>query len=365
MNDMKPVSVLRRLTMVAAALLITAPAAALLVTAPAAAGQGSREFRLSGREVAVYNLAGEARIVRGQGSDVVVRVTILGADADQLDIEVGPVDGAQTLRVIYPDDRIIYPELGRGSRSTVQVSRDGTFYGGRGRGGDRVEVRGSGRGLEAHADLEIEVPAGKEFALYLAVGAADLRGVEGDFLIDMGSGHVTAQDIKGSLNIDTGSGHVSVLGVDGDVLVDTGSGRVEVEDVRGGEINIDTGSGSVTGTNLTAAMVRVDTGSGPVELERVSSENVYIDTGSGSVRVELMEDIENLVVDTGSGSVTVWIPEGAGAELEVETGSGGIDLDFPVQIRRASRDHVLGTIGDGRGRIRIDTGSGSVRLARR
>ncbi len=356
MNDMKPVSVLRRLTMVAAA---------LLITAPAAAGQGSREFRLSGREVAVYNLAGEARIVRGQGSDVVVRVTILGADADQLDIEVGPVDGAQTLRVIYPDDRIIYPELGRGSRSTVQVSRDGTFYGGRGRGGDRVEVRGSGRGLEAHADLEIEVPAGKEFALYLAVGAADLRGVEGDFLIDMGSGHVTAQDIKGSLNIDTGSGHVSVLGVDGDVLVDTGSGRVEVEDVRGGEINIDTGSGSVTGTNLTAAMVRVDTGSGPVELERVSSENVYIDTGSGSVRVELMEDIENLVVDTGSGSVTVWIPEGAGAELEVETGSGGIDLDFPVQIRRASRDHVLGTIGDGRGRIRIDTGSGSVRLARR
>lgn len=356
MNDMKPVSVLRRLTMVAAA---------LLVTAPAAAGQGSREFRLSGREVAVYNLAGEARIVRGQGSDVVVRVTILGADADQLGIEVGPVDGAQTLRVIYPDDRIIYPELGRGSRSTVQVSRDGTFYGGRGRGGDRVEVRGSGRGLEAHADLEIEVPAGKEFALYLAVGAADVRGVEGDFLIDMGSGHVTAQDIKGSLNIDTGSGHVSVLGVDGDVLVDTGSGRVEVADVRGGEINIDTGSGSVTGTNLTAAMVRVDTGSGPVELERVSSENVYIDTGSGSVRVELMEDIENLVVDTGSGSVTVWIPEGAGAELEVETGSGGIDLDFPVQIRRASRDHVLGTIGDGRGRIRIDTGSGSVRLARR
>ncbi len=78
-----------------------------------------------------------------------------------------------------------------------------------------------------------------------------------------------------------------------------------------------------------------------------------------------MEDIENLVVDTGSGSVTVWIPEGAGAELEVDTGNGSIDLDFPVQIRRAGRDHVLGTIGDGRGSIRIDTGSGSVRLARR
>ena len=356
MNGMKLMSVLRRLTLAAAA---------LVITAPAVAGQSSQEFRLSGRGVAVYNLAGEARIVRGQGSDVVVRVTTLGADADQLDIEVGPLDGTETLRVIYPDGRVVYPELGRGSSNTVQVRRDGTFYGGGRRGGDRVEIRGSGRGLEAHADLEIQVPAGKEFALYLAVGATDIRGVEGDFLIDTGSGQVTAQDIEGSLNIDTGSGHVSVLRVDGDVLVDTGSGRVDVEDVRGGEINIDTGSGGVTGTNLTAATVRVDTGSGRIELDRVSSEDVYLDTGSGSVRVELMEDIENLVVDTGSGSVTVWIPEGAGAELEVDTGNGSIDLDFPVQIRRAGRDHVLGTIGDGRGSIRIDTGSGSVRLARR
>ncbi len=356
MNDMKTRSVLRRWMMAAAA---------LLITAPAAAGQSSQEFRLSGRDVAVYNLAGEARIVRGQGSDVVVRVTSLGSDAGQLDIEVGRVDGAEALRVIYPEDRIIYPELGRGSSSTVRVNRDGTFYGGGRRGGDRVEVRGSGRGLEAYADLEIEVPAGKDFALYLAVGATDIRGVEGDFIIDTGSGQVTAQDIVGSLSIDTGSGRVSVLRVDGDVLVDTGSGRVEIEDVRGGQINVDTGSGGVTGMNLTAVTVRVDTRSGSIELEQVRSEDVYLDTGSGSIRVELMEDVENLMVDTGSGSVTVWMPEGVGAEIEIETGSGGIDLDFPVQIRRAGRDHVLGTIGDGRGRINIDTGSGSVRLARR
>ena len=357
MNDMTLRSVLPRLTVAAAA---------LMVTAPAVAGQSSEEFRLSGGDVAVYNLAGEARITRGQGSDVVVRVITQGSDAADLEIEVGRVDGAEALRVIYSSDRIIYPELGRGSSTTVQVNSDGTFYdGGRRSRGDRVEVRGSGRGLEASADLEIEVPDGTEFALYLAVGATDIRGVEGDFIIDTGSGEVTAQDIEGSLNVDTGSGQVSVLRVEGDVEVDTGSGRVDVEDVRGSEINVDTGSGSVTGLNLSAGTVRVDTGSGGIELEQVASGDVYLDTGSGSVRVELLQDIETLMVDTGSGSVTVWIPEGAGAELEVESGNGGIDLDFPVQIRRADRDHVVGSIGDGRGRINIDTGSGSVRLARR
>ena len=139
-----------------------AAAAFLVVGVPALEGQGTEEFQLSGPEVAVYNLAGDVRIVQGRGASVVVRVTRLGSDAQALDVEVGPVGGRQALRVIYPNDRIIYAELGRGSRTTVNVRSDGTFYDG---SGSRVEIRGSGRGLEAYANLDIEVPAGREFAL--------------------------------------------------------------------------------------------------------------------------------------------------------------------------------------------------------
>jgi hypothetical protein len=57
-------------------------------------------------------------------------------------------------------------------------------------------------------------------------------------------------------------------------------------------------------------------------------------------------------------------PEGLDAEIEIETGSGGIDVDFPVQVRSVRRDHMVGRIGEGGGRIRIDTGSGSIRLIR-
>jgi DUF4097 and DUF4098 domain-containing protein YvlB len=50
--------------------------------------------------------------------------------------------------------------------------------------------------------------------------------------------------------------------------------------------------------------------------------------------------------------------------VDIESGSGGIELDFPVQTRRFDRDHLTGTIGDGRGTLRVDTGSGSVRIRR-
>lgn len=333
--------------------------AAAAIAIPVAAQQ---EYAVGGDEVAIYNLAGTAQIVRGSGSDVLVRVLRGGDDRVQLDVELTNIDGREALSIRYPDDRIIYPEMGRGSRTTVNVRSDGSFRGGR--GSDRVTISGSGRGLEAWADLEISVPPGKSVSVFVAAGEAEARGVDGDLTIDTGSGRVTALDITGSLSVDTGSGSVEVRNVTGDVMVDTGSGSVDINDVRGREINVDTGSGGVDGSGLSAESIRIDTGSGGIEVADVNSADVYLDTGSGSVRVELLRDVDNLVVDTGSGSVTVTLPSNAGAEIDIETGSGGIDLDFPVSIRRASRDHVTGRVGDGRGRIHIDTGSGSIRLLR-
>ena len=336
-------------------------AAAALIAVPL----GAQEVeRISGRSVAVYNLAGHVEVVRGSGSDVVVRISRGGGDASELSVQTGQIRGRSTLRVIYPDDEISYREMGRGSSTSMSVRDDGTFSDGGDGHGDRVRIRGNGSGLEAWADLVIEVPAGKDFAVYLAAGEVEATGVEADVLIDTGSGRVRATDIVGTLDIDTGSGGVVVRGVDGDLRVDTGSGGVEVSEVVGREIEIDTGSGGVSGVGLDAAVLSVDTGSGSIELESVTSSEILLDTGSGSIDIELMTDVTRLDADTGSGSITVRAPSDLGAEVEIETGSGGIDLDFAIEVRSVRRNHVTGTIGDGRGEIEIDTGSGAVRLIR-
>lgn len=335
--------------------------AAALVAGPLGAQDVER---VSGRNVAVYNLAGEVEVVRGSGSEVVVRIDRGGQDGDELMIATGEIRGRETLRVIYPDDEIVYPEMGRGSNTQTSIRSDGTFSdGGRGRS-DRVRIRGRGDGLEAWADLVIEVPDGIEISVYQAVGQVTAQGVASDLSIDTGSGSVRVTEIAGALDVDTGSGSIDVRGVDGDVVLDTGSGRVDASEIRGRTISIDTGSGSVNGFDLDADDLIVDTGSGSIELEGVTAPDIMLDTGSGSIDVELMADVDRLEADTGSGSVTVRAPEGLGARVDIETGSGGIDLDFPVEVRSVRRDHVEGTIGDGRGEINIDTGSGSIKLLR-
>ena len=342
-------------------------AAALLVPVASAAQQPERRV-VPGDHVAVYNLAGLVRVERGGGTDVVVELTRGGRDAGKLSVATGPLRGRETLRVMYPDDEIAYRELGQGS-TTLHVRDDGTFNDHDGRhwfdDGRRVRITGSGRGLEAHADLRIAIPPGKRVDVYLAVGRVTVSNVEGDLRVDVASADVTADHVKGTLTVDTGSGDVHLSDAQGDVSLDTGSGNVTVSGMRGDELKLDTGSGDVSADRVTADVLKIDTGSGDVTASSIRSTDVNIDTGSGGVQLDLLSDLASLYVDTGSGDVTVRIPAAFGATLDIETSSGGIDLqDVVVKATRLEEDHVVGEIGDGKGRVKIETGSGGVRIVR-
>jgi hypothetical protein len=341
----------------------TGAVAALLGGALIAAPAQAQEIeRLAGDAVAIYNLAGQVEVVAGTGPDVVVRMNVHGRDGARLSLERGSAGGRETLSVLYPSDEVIYPEMGRGSTTSLNVRADGTFSDGRGGGGERVRVRGTGDGLEAWADLVVEVPAGRSTEIYLAVGRVEARGVDGDVRLDTGSGDVRALDIDGSLLVDTGSGRVEVSDIRGDVLVDTGSGQIDAARLAGEEVELDTGSGRIVLDGVEARMLRVDTGSGAVRVSGARSADIEVDTGSGSVEVEIISGVRRLLVDTGSGAVTLRIPRSFGAEIEVETGSGRIDVDLPMEVRTARRDVLRGRIGDGSGTITVDTGSGNIRI---
>ncbi len=335
-----------------------------LGTATGARAQERRE--ITGVRIAIYNLAGQVSLEPGRGSAVAVEVTRGGADARQLTIEQGAIGDRETLRIIYPSDDIRYPELRFRGNTELRVRDDGTFGDDKDHGRRRHEgrqVRISSRGdFEAYADLKISVPQGQRIELYLAVGKVSATNVHGDVRLDAAGANVTVTGAVGPLAVDVGSGNVSVHDAQGDVSLDTGSGDVEVSGVRGDVLHIDTGSGHATVASVSGRLLDIDTGSGDVEVTGASADEVKLDTGSGEVRCELTSNPKHMDVDTGSGGVTLTLPPTYGATLEVESGSGGVDVDFPVSARRVSSDHLSGTIGDGRGTLRIDTGSGGVRI---
>lgn len=352
---------------------LTSLALVLLPAGPLMAQQPER-YVLDGDEVAIYNLAGLLQVDAGKGA-VEVEVTRGGADASRLKVAQGEIDGRQTLRVIYPNALVHYA-VGKGrNRTDLRVRDDGTFGDSddgdhkhdhdRSRDGRRITIDFEPGGLDAHADLKVKVPSKGSVCLHLAVGQVTVTNVDGDLRIDVSSAPVDVTGFKGSLMVDVGSGNVRATQVDGDLIVDTGSGSVEVSKVRGKRLSIDTGSGEVTGSDLESDDVSVDTGSGGIALTTMRSPRIALETGSGDVRADLQGDVNSLGVETGSGSVDIKAPATLGATIEMETSSGDIETDFPVQVTRHARDHMSGQIGDGKGSIAIETGSGSVRLLKR
>lgn len=328
--------------------------------APAAAAQVERH-EVSGGAVAVYNLAGRVTVEAVTGSSVQVTVARAGSDAEQLRVEKGMVDGRQTLRVVYPGTSVRYRDGSGGAQ--LRVRDNGTF--GDGEGGRGVTVDDDRGSLEAWADLTIGVPRGQTLHVYQAVGSVTVMRVNADLVIDTHSAEVATTGTVGPLAVDVGSGDISVIDADGPVRVDTGSGDVTARGVRGALLFVDTGSGDVTAEAVTVEDLRIDTGSGDVEVGDGTVSEVTIDTGSGSVELDLSDSPDAVSIETGSGSVTVRVPESYSARVAIETSSGDIDLEFPLQVSDWERNEVSGTIGSGQGRLTIDTGSGSVALLKR
>jgi DUF4097 and DUF4098 domain-containing protein YvlB len=330
--------------------------------------QQMERYTISGNEVAIYNLAGEVRVEQGPGPGVTAEVTRGGADAARVKVVRSEVDGRQTLRFIYPADRIQYGKLTDGSSTQLRVREDGTFSDNhdeeRRNEGRRITIVSRGGGLDAHADLRVIVPRGKQVALYLAVGKVAITNVEGDLAVDAASAPVTSSNTRGELSINVGSGTVQVTQSRGDLSIDTGSGTVAVSDIRGEMVSIDTGSGEVTATDLRTSQLAIDTGSGDIRVSNLMAPQVALETGSGAVTADLSGELWNLGVETGSGDVTLKVPPTIGAEVDIETSSGEIETDFEVAVTRHARDHLTGRIGDGRGKIDIETGSGAIKLVK-
>ncbi|HEU4882032.1 MAG TPA: DUF4097 family beta strand repeat-containing protein [Longimicrobium sp.] len=332
---------------------------AAAVTAAPLAGQRAERFTITGSSAVVHNLAGEVAVAAGSGSAVVVEVTRGGADAARLRV----AQDGNAVRVAFPGDRVVYERMGPRARSTISVRQDGSLGGGlRSR---RVTVAGAGNGTRAWADVRVLVPAGRTVQVHQGVGRVQVTNVNGRLEVHTASATVRTQGTRGGLEVEVGSGTVEVRDAQGDVSLGTGSGTVTVAGVRSeGEVLVETGSGAVTATDIRARELTIDVGSGRVQASGISARELSVETGSGAVDLALVADAQNVTIETGSGGVTLTVPPSFGAEVLVSTSSGGITVDVPVTRRQTERNSFRGRIGDGNGRVEIETGSGGVRIRR-
>lgn len=168
-----------------------------------------------------------------------------------------------------------------------------------------------------------------------------------------------------SLTIKAGSGNVKLTQLSaGKLVLDNGSGNVGVADVHTDNAAIYTGSGNLKIDQLQAQKLSVKTGSGNITLSDVNAD-LTAHAGSGNIRAELGAIRYPMDLSTGSGNVTLNTdakPESV--LIQFSTGSGDFKNKWD-ETRKGGKHQGSAIFGEGRIRVKVDTGSGNFNLGKR
>jgi len=158
----------------------------------------------------------------------------------------------------------------------------------------------------------------------------------------------------------SGSGDLNISNLGAPLKAGTGSGSIEASDLSG-DVALSTGSGDIRAMLNGAHYVKAGTGSGTIRLQGVTG-GLFAETGSGDIEVGGQPG-DGWKLETGSGSVTLNTGHGSHFNLDASTGSGDVHSDPPLLTHGSTdRHHITGEINGGGPTVRIETGSGDVRI---
>jgi len=156
-----------------------------------------------------------------------------------------------------------------------------------------------------------------------------------------GSGNITDDGVGENAKLSTGSGNIHATGLHGGFAVNTGSGDIYADQSGEGDVKAQTGSGNLELRNLKGGL-RGGTGSGDIKVGGTPTGPWHLGTGSGNVEFW-----------GGNASLT----------LDASTGSGNIHSDKEMVTQgSADKHHLTGKINGGGPTVRIETGSGDIRV---
>jgi DUF4097 and DUF4098 domain-containing protein YvlB len=157
-----------------------------------------------------------------------------------------------------------------------------------------------------------------------------------------GSGNIVDDGVGENAKLSTGSGNIHATGLQGGFSANTGSGDIYAEQSGGqGDVKAQTGSGNLELRNVHGGL-RAGTGSGDIKVAGTPANPWHLETGSGNVEF--------------------W-PGNSGLTLDASTGSGSVHSDKEMLTQGSNdRHHITGKISGGGPTVRIETGSGDIRV---
>jgi DUF4097 and DUF4098 domain-containing protein YvlB len=207
---------------------------------------------------------------------------------------------------------------------------------------------------------DLMVPAETQLHSHTGSGSQSVEGLRKRLEIESGSGTLKISDIGDSVRAETGSGGIEIDRVKGNVRTKAGSGSIRATDIAGAFEGY-TGSGHITLEQTASGSVRADTGSGGMELRGLHG-SLDARAGSGTITAE-GNPTGTWSAHTGSGNIHLSLASDAAFDLDAHTSSGSITVSQPVTVQGSiGRKELRGKVHGGGVSVEVETGSGNIEV---
>jgi DUF4097 and DUF4098 domain-containing protein YvlB len=174
--------------------------------------------------------------------------------------------------------------------------------------------------------VRVQVPEGAQVTVVTASADIEIDGPVGEADVQTASGEISADDVAGDVTVKTASGDITMGAVGGDIRAQTATGDLRCSSVAG-SARFSTTSGDLE-VGAAGSRVEVKATSGNVRLGELA-RGARVANVSGNVRVLALGQGE-LHVRSVSGDVAVGVAPGVDLHVDVETVSGTVHSDIPL-----------------------------------
>ncbi len=248
------------------------------------------------------------------------------------------------------------------------------------------DINGKVSGKTSSGAISVENIEGSA-DLDTSYGSVECRNVSGDNLaVRTSSGAISAESIKGPAQLTTSYGSVTCNGFSaGDITLKSSSGTIrlvnasfghcdahtsygsiDAEELKGDSIKLHSDSGGIGVTNASSRTADVSTSYGRVTCRQITANELTARSGSGNLDVTCSDaappDIMATLV-TSYGSIDFTAPPTFAGQVDLSTSYGSVRTDRPITASgELGKKRLQGTVGQGSGKLHLQTSSGSINL---
>ena len=173
----------------------------------------------------------------------------------------------------------------------------------------QIDKPKTSNGESISVDLDVSVPYDTALDLFTHNGAVRISHIHANAKAKTHNGSITLESTTGNTNLETHNGGINCGDISGDVTAKTHNGGVKI---------------------------------------------AYNETSDTAI---------NAYAKTHNGGISLKAPPVLSATIEIPTHNGSLRTEMPITIAgKIGKKHIKGTIGEGEGKIRMETYNGSIHL---